>query len=108
MITVTERAKEKLESMLTSKVDNSQAALRLIATHEGEYGLHVDIENPGDKVVKYNGRKLPDGAGGCDPSKVARKREACLLAPAAEGPGRHHPDSVKDWIFGRIRQLQHI
>jgi Fe-S cluster assembly iron-binding protein IscA len=44
--------------MLTSKVDNSQAALRLIATHEGEYGLHVDIENPGDKVVKYNGRKL--------------------------------------------------
>jgi Fe-S cluster assembly iron-binding protein IscA len=58
MITVTERAKEKLESMLTSKVDNSQAALRLIATHEGEYGLHVDIENPGDKVVKYNGRKL--------------------------------------------------
>jgi Fe-S cluster assembly iron-binding protein IscA len=58
MITVTERAKEKLESILTSKVDNSQAALRLIATHEGEYGLHVDIENPGDKVVKYNGRKL--------------------------------------------------
>ena len=58
MITVTERAKEKLESMLTSKVDNSQAALRLIATHEGEYGLHVDIENPGDKVVKYKGRKL--------------------------------------------------
>lgn len=44
--------------MLTSKVDNSQAALRLIATHEGEYGLHVDIENPGDKVVKYKGRKL--------------------------------------------------
>jgi Fe-S cluster assembly iron-binding protein IscA len=58
MITVTERAKEELESMLTSKVDNSQAALRLIATHEGEYGLHVDIENPGDKVVKYKGRKL--------------------------------------------------
>ena len=58
MITVTERAKEKLESMLTSKVDNSQAALRLIATHEGEYGLHVDIENPGDKVVTYKGRKL--------------------------------------------------
>ena len=58
MITITEKAKEQLESMLTSKVDNSQAALRLIATHEGEYGLHVDIENPGDKVVKYNGRKL--------------------------------------------------
>lgn len=58
MITVTERAKEKLESMLTSRVDNSQAALRLIATHEGEYGLHVDVENPGDKVVNYKGRKL--------------------------------------------------
>jgi Fe-S cluster assembly iron-binding protein IscA len=58
MIAVTERAKEKLESMLTSKVDNSLAALRLIATNEGEYGLHVDVETPGDKIVEYKGRKV--------------------------------------------------
>jgi hypothetical protein len=44
--------------MLISKVDNSQAALRLINTDEGEYGLHIDVETPGDKVVNYRGRKL--------------------------------------------------
>jgi len=58
MIAVTERAKEKLESMLTSKVDNSLAALRLITTDEGGYGLHIDVESPGDKVVKHKGRKV--------------------------------------------------
>jgi hypothetical protein len=58
MIAVTERAKEKLESMLTLKVDNSLAALRLIATDEGEYGLHIDVVSPGDKVVEYKGRKV--------------------------------------------------
>ncbi len=58
MIAVTERAKEQLESMLISKVDNSQAALRLINTDEGEYGLHIDVETPDDKVVNYRGRKV--------------------------------------------------
>ena len=58
MIAVTERAKEQLESMLISKVDNSQAALRLITTDEGEYGLHIDVETPDDKVVNYRGRKV--------------------------------------------------
>jgi Fe-S cluster assembly iron-binding protein IscA len=58
MIAVTERAKEKLKSMLTSKVDNSLAALRLITTLEGGYGLHIDVENPGDKVVEYEGKKV--------------------------------------------------
>jgi Fe-S cluster assembly iron-binding protein IscA len=58
MIAVTERAKEQLESMLISKVDNSQAALRLINTDEGEYGLHIDVETPDDKVVNYEGRKV--------------------------------------------------
>jgi Fe-S cluster assembly iron-binding protein IscA len=58
MIAVTERAKEQLESMLISKVDNSQAALRLITTDEGEYGLHIDVETPDDKVVNYKGRKV--------------------------------------------------
>lgn len=58
MIAVTERAKEQLESMLRSKVDISLATLRLIATDEGGYGLHIDVENPGDKVVNYNGRNV--------------------------------------------------
>lgn len=58
MIVVTERAKEQLESMLISKVDNYQAALRLITTDGGGYGLHIDVESPGDKVVRYNGRKV--------------------------------------------------
>jgi Fe-S cluster assembly iron-binding protein IscA len=58
MIAVTERAKEQLESMLISKVDNTQAALRLITTDEGEYGLYIDVETPGDKVVNYKGKKV--------------------------------------------------
>jgi hypothetical protein len=44
--------------MLISKVDNSLAALRLIATEEGGYGLHIDVESPGDKAVSYKGRKV--------------------------------------------------
>jgi Fe-S cluster assembly iron-binding protein IscA len=58
MLSVTERAKERLKSILSSKVDNPQASLRLTATAHGEYGLRVDVEAPGDKVVKHKGIKV--------------------------------------------------
>jgi Fe-S cluster assembly iron-binding protein IscA len=58
MINVTERAKERLKSMLSSKVDNSQAALRLTHASEGQFGLYIDVEIPGDKVVKHKGKKV--------------------------------------------------
>jgi Fe-S cluster assembly iron-binding protein IscA len=58
MISVTDRAKEKLTSILNSRVDNSQAVLRLVSTDNNRYGLHVDVENPGDTVIKHKGRKV--------------------------------------------------
>jgi Fe-S cluster assembly iron-binding protein IscA len=58
MLTVTERAREKLKYMLSSKVDNPEAALRLTTTEHGEFGLRVDVETPGDQVVKHKGVKV--------------------------------------------------
>ena len=58
MISVTDRAKDKLVSILKSRVDNSQATLRLIFTDDNQFGLHVDVENPGDTVIKHKGRKV--------------------------------------------------
>ena len=58
MLAVTERAKEKLKSILLSKVDNPQAALRLTATGQGQLGLMVDVETPGDEVVEHQGSKV--------------------------------------------------
>ena len=55
MLAVTERAKERLKSMLTSKVENPQAALRLAPTEEGQFGLRVDVETSDDEVVEHDG-----------------------------------------------------
>jgi len=58
MIAVTERAKERLKTILSDKVDNPQASLRLTATGQGQFGLHVDVETSGDQVVKHKGSKV--------------------------------------------------
>ncbi len=58
MITVTEEAKKVLKDILLSKVDNYFAYLRLTSPQEGQLGLGIDIELPGDKVVKYEGKNL--------------------------------------------------
>ena len=58
MITVTERAKDVLKSMLSGKVDNPQAGLRLTTDKQGRFGLHVDVETKDDKVVKHKGSKV--------------------------------------------------
>jgi len=55
MISVTERAKRELKKLLLAKVDNHFAYLRLTSPQEGQLGLGVDIEQPGDKAVKYEG-----------------------------------------------------
>ena len=57
MITVTERAKRELKRMLAEKVDNPLALLRLTSSHEG-LGLMVDVEMPGDKVIKHENVKV--------------------------------------------------
>ena len=58
MITVTEEAKKLLKDILIAKVDNYFAFLRLTSPQEGQLGLGIDIELPGDKVVEYEGTKL--------------------------------------------------
>lgn len=58
MIKVTNGARNKLKSILSSKVDLPQAGLRLTITKSGEYGLHVDTEEPGDQVVTHEGAKV--------------------------------------------------
>lgn len=58
MISVTNSARKKLKSILYSKVDLPQAGLRLTIIKSGEYGLHVDTEEPGDQVVKHKGTKV--------------------------------------------------
>jgi Fe-S cluster assembly iron-binding protein IscA len=58
MITVTEGAREQLEEILSGKVDNPLAGLRLTLSNPSEFALSVDIESPGDQVVEHNGLKV--------------------------------------------------
>ena len=58
MIAVTERAKEELKKMLSDKVDNLQAGLRLNPSSAGHFGLSIDVEMPGDQVVEHEGSKV--------------------------------------------------
>ena len=55
MINITQQAKKALKKILTAHVDLSQGRLRLIDRGQGKLGLGVDIEMPGDELVKYNG-----------------------------------------------------
>ena len=55
MINITQRAKKALKKILTAHVDLSQGRLRLMDRGQGKLGLGVDIEMPGDELVKYNG-----------------------------------------------------
>jgi Fe-S cluster assembly iron-binding protein IscA len=57
MIAVTERAKQELKKMLSDRVDNPLAVLRLTKSNEG-LGLILDVEMPGDKVVKHEDSKV--------------------------------------------------
>jgi Fe-S cluster assembly iron-binding protein IscA len=58
MLTVTERAKEELRQILTNTVDHPLAGLRLTRRGPGHFALIVDVEEPGDVVVKYEGLKV--------------------------------------------------
>jgi Fe-S cluster assembly iron-binding protein IscA len=55
MVNVTEGARRELKRLLLDNVDFSQARLRLMSRDEGELGLGIDIEMPGDKTVEYDG-----------------------------------------------------
>ena len=58
MVDVTERARKELKRILTSTVDNSYARLRLVARGQGNLGLGIDIELPGDEVLEHEGSRL--------------------------------------------------
>ena len=59
MIDVTERAKQELKKILSAKVDNPLAGLRLITSGpRGQFGFSIDVEMPGDQVVEYEGSKV--------------------------------------------------
>ena len=59
MIDVTERAKQELKKILSAKVDNPLAGLRLSTSGpRSQFGLSIDVEMPGDRVVEYAGSKV--------------------------------------------------
>ena len=58
MVEVTDSARRELKSILSSNVDNSYALLRLIDRGEGSLGLGIDIESPGDELIKHDGEGL--------------------------------------------------
>ena len=58
MIDVTESARYELKRILSATVDNSYARLRLIARGQGDIGLGIDIELPGDEIVEHDGSGL--------------------------------------------------
>jgi Fe-S cluster assembly iron-binding protein IscA len=58
MIEVTDRAKQLLKETLCDNVDTPQAGIRLVARGEGQIGLGIDVENPGDQVVEFEGSKV--------------------------------------------------
>ena len=59
MIVVTERAKEVLKEILADKVDYPGAGLRLTDNVDsGHLALKIDVEEPGDQVVKHEGSKV--------------------------------------------------
>ena len=55
MINITERAKQVLKKLLTANIDLAEGRLRLMDRGQGKLGLGVEIEMPGDEVVKYEG-----------------------------------------------------
>ena len=59
MLRVAEAAKKELRKILSEKVDNPLAGLRLVRGGQPDnFGLAVDIEMPGDQVVEHKGSKV--------------------------------------------------
>lgn len=55
MINVTKSAKQALRRLLHAHMDMPQGRLRLMDRGHGKLGLGIDIEMPGDRLVKYEG-----------------------------------------------------
>ena len=59
MLAVTGRAKDELNKILSDYVENNpEAGMRLMASDLDDFSLVIDVEMPGDYVVKQNGSKV--------------------------------------------------
>jgi Fe-S cluster assembly iron-binding protein IscA len=58
MVNVTDNARQELKKILLDNVDMPQARLRLVNREEGELGLGIDIEMPGDELIEYQGMPI--------------------------------------------------
>ena len=58
MITVTERAKEQLKTMLIASQAGPDEGLRLLPSLGGRFVLAIGTELSGDQVVEYEGHKV--------------------------------------------------
>ncbi len=58
MINITERAKQILKKILNANVDFPGGCLRVMDRGQGKLGLGIDIEMPGDELVKYEGSTI--------------------------------------------------
>ncbi len=57
MVTVTESAKGLLKEILTAHSDDPEMGVRLASDPQGQLGLVLDKEEPGDQVVEHQGVK---------------------------------------------------
>lgn len=55
MLNITTQAGQELRRILSTNVDMPQARLRIIDRGQGEIGLGIDIEMPGDRLVEHDG-----------------------------------------------------
>src|SRR5438477_364633 len=113
MVTVTERAKEKLRELLQTETDDPSVSLRLASAPSGEFGMFADRERDDDQIVFG---RLPGCAGYTaylTPPRSRRDEEGLSLPPrwrspprrpALDGPCCLRPESVgsasRIWAFG--------
>jgi len=58
MIVITDEAKKELKKILTENAKDPNVVLRLTANEQGQLGLCMDTEMPGDNVIEYEGSKV--------------------------------------------------
>lgn len=55
MVTVTERARERLKELLEARTEDTSVGLRLELTPSGEFAVFPDQERVDDQVVEHQG-----------------------------------------------------
>lgn len=58
MILITDSARVELKKMLSENSGEADTLLRLTANEEGQLGLILDHEQPGDNVIEHEGAKV--------------------------------------------------